>query len=100
VQPSAVDGQRRDQREHQHDRHLDHQEDQHPQEAAPEPVVGQEQHVVVQPDEGRAAEEGLVLVQAELDGVADGREERQREHDHERRDENPAAPIESSTRVA
>jgi hypothetical protein len=89
--PAAVDGERHDQRQQQHDRHLDHEEERHPAERRPELRVVQCLLVVVQPDE-RVPADQPILVQAQIDRVRDRREEHQGEDQHEGPDELPALP--------
>ena len=90
-QPGAVQRERGEQREHQHDRHLHGEEEQHAAHRRPELRVAQRGLVVGQPDERVAADE-LLAEQAQVDRVADRHDQREREDHHERPDEPPAGP--------
>jgi len=99
TQATAVEGERKHQRQAEHDGDLDDQEPRHPQHAAEEHVVLQSAHVVADPGEDRAAHE-LLPEEREVARVEQGQHEHREEHQEERRDQavrgDGLAPLEAS----
>ncbi len=94
VEPGAVEGEGCCQRQHQHDRHLDDEEERHPAERLPEFRIGEHPEIIVEADEVVAADE-LLAKETEVEGVDHRRDDHRDEDDHERSDERPATPVAS-----
>ena len=84
--PHGVEREGEEERETEHDRHLDDEEQPHPAEAAEELRIGQRPDVVVEAREDLPADE-LALEEAQIAGVDERDDEHRDEHDEEREKE-------------